>query len=161
VRSVQLGTSVSFSLQLSLLKSHSSPAENNVSIFTFLKKKITKDESRDTGMAMVLLLLILSAASRRKELVIAAIVLHVFNMVVPQLYQPIAILWLAFSDLVGGLVSKILMFVVFFAVVTPIGVLRRMGGKDSLKLRAFKKGDESVMLARNHLFTGRDLEKPY
>jgi hypothetical protein len=132
-----------------------------VHIFNFLRRKITKDESRDTGMAIVLLLLILWISLKRKELVMGAIALHIVNMTLPQLYRPIAVLWLGFSDGMAAVVSKILMFIVFFAVVTPIGVVRRLLGKDSLKLRAFKAGKDSVMVVRNHTFTGQDLERPY
>ena len=32
---------------------------------------------------------------------------------------------------------------------------------DSLKLKAFKSGEKSVMIVRNHTFAGRDIEKPY
>ena len=34
-------------------------------------------------------------------------------------------------------------------------------GSDSLRLRAFRAGDESVMVVRNHTFTAGDLETPY
>jgi hypothetical protein len=126
-----------------------------------LRKKITKDQSRDTGMAMVLLLLIVFATRKREGYLIGAMVLHVLNMIVPQMYRPVAVLWLGLSDLLGEVVSRILLSIVFFTVVTPIGVLRRLAGKDSLKLRAFKAGKDSVMRERNHTFVGQDLEKPY
>jgi hypothetical protein len=126
-----------------------------------LMRKITKDQSRDTGMAMVLLCLILYATSKRPGLLIAAIVLQVVNMTVPKIFRPVAIVWLGLSDLMGMVVSKILLSIVFFVVVTPIGILRRLAGKDSLKLRAFKGGADSVMLERNHTFIGQDLERPY
>jgi hypothetical protein len=51
--------------------------------------------------------------------------------------------------------------VVFFLMVTPIAILRRLAGKDSLKLRAFKASQDSAMLERNHTFVSQDLEKPY
>jgi hypothetical protein len=127
----------------------------------FLKRKITKDQSRDTGMAMVFLLLIVFTARKREGYLIGAMVLHVLNMTVPQMYRPVAVLWLGLSDLLGSVVSKILLSIVFFLVVTPIGVVRRIFGKDSLKLRAFKASQESVMLERNHTFTSGDLERPY
>jgi hypothetical protein len=127
----------------------------------FLKRKITKDQSRDTGMAMVLLLLIIFVSRKREGLLFAAMALHVLNMAVPQIYRPVAVLWLGLSDLLGAVVSRILLSIVFFAVVTPIGLLRRLMGKDSLKLRAFKAGKDSVMLERNHTFIGRDLERPF
>lgn len=123
--------------------------------------KITKDQSRDTGMGVVLLLLLLFVARKREWYLIGAIAIHVINMVVPQVYRPIAVVWFGLSNLLGTIVSKILLVIVFFGVVTPIAVLRRLFGKDSLKLRAFKKGQDSVMLERNHMFVSTDLERPY
>jgi hypothetical protein len=127
----------------------------------FLTRNITKDQSRDTGMAMVLLLLIVFATRKREGYLIGAVVLHVLNMIAPQIYRPVAVVWLGFSDLLGAVVSKVMLSIVFFGVVTPIGIFRRLAGKDSLKLRAFKASKDSVMLERNHLFVGQDLEKPY
>jgi len=127
----------------------------------FLKRKITKDQSRDTGMAVLLLLLLVDVRGKHGRFLLAAIALQVLNMTVPQIYRPIAVLWLGLSDLLGAVVSKILLSIVFFVIVVPIGVLRRLAGKDSLKLRAFKAGHDSVMVERNHTFIGRDLERPF
>jgi hypothetical protein len=127
----------------------------------FVNRKITKDQSRDTGMAMVLLLLLIFLARKREGWLFAAMGLHVLNMVVPQIYRPIAVAWLGLSDLLGMVVSKVLLSIVFFAIVTPIAVLRRLFGKDPLKLRAFKAGQDSVMLERNHTFVRGDLDRPY
>ena len=125
------------------------------------KRTITKEQSRDTGMAMVLLLLLVFIARKREGWLIGAIVLHVVNMIVPQVYRPLAVLWLGLSDLLGAIVSKVLLSIVFFGIVMPIGIVRRLLGKDSLKLRAFKAGSDSVMLERNHTFVAADLERPY
>ncbi len=127
----------------------------------FFKRDITKDQSRDTGMAMVLLCLIVAASRKREGYLFAAMVLHVLNMIKPQMYRPLAVLWLSLSDLIGAVVSKIVLAVVFVVVVVPIGIIRRLVGKDSLRLRAFKASPDSVMLERNHTFVGGDLDKPY
>ncbi len=129
--------------------------------FQFLGRKITKDQSRDTGMAMVLLFLIAAATRKREGYLFVAMALHVLNMTVPQIYRPVAVFWLGLSDLLGSGVSRILLSIVFFAVVTPIGIFRRLIGRDSLKLRAFKASKKSVMLERNHTFVGQDIETPY
>jgi hypothetical protein len=129
--------------------------------FQFLRRKITKDQSRDTGMAMVLIFLIAAASRKREGYLFLAMALHVVNMTVPQVYKPFAIFWLGLSDLLGSVVSRILLSIVFFAVVTPIGIFRRLIGRDSLKLRAFKASKKSVMLERNHTFVGQDIETPY
>jgi hypothetical protein len=134
---------------------------NGESMIKFLKTKITKDQSRDTGMAMVLVLLIVFAARKREGYLLGAILLQVLNMIVPQMYRPVAVLWLGLSNFLGSIASKVVLSIVFFTVVTPIGIARRFLGKDSLKLRAFKAGQDSVMLERNHEFISEDLERPY
>lgn len=129
--------------------------------FQFFGRKITKDQSRDTGMAMVLLLLIVAALRKREGYLFVAMALQVLNMTVPQIYRPVAVIWLGLSDLLGSVVSRVLLSIVFFVVVTPIGIFRRLIRRDSLKLRAFKASKQSVMLERNHTFVGQDLETPY
>ena len=128
---------------------------------SFVNRKPTKDQSRDTGMAMVLLFLILFATRKREGLLLVAITLHIVNMIVPQIYRPVAVLWLGFSDLLGAVVPKILLGTLFFLVVMPVGLLRRLLGKDTLKLRVFKSSGGSVMLQRNHVFVSQDLTRPY
>jgi hypothetical protein len=125
------------------------------------KRTITKEQSKDTGMAMVLLLLLASAAFKRQALITAAMIALIVDMTVPRLYRPVAVLWLGLSHLLGTVVSKILLTLVFFGVVTPIGLARKLLGIDSLKLKDFKSGENSVMVIRNHIFTGKDIEKPY
>ena len=124
-------------------------------------RRMTKDQCRDTGMAMVLLLLILSITLKRNALVLDALVLQVIAMTTPRIFAPIAVVWLGLSHLIGAVMSRAVLTVIFFLVVTPIGLVRRLLGKDSLRVRAFKAGDESVMLTRNHLSSAADLERPY
>ena len=120
-----------------------------------------RDRSRDTGLALVLLLLIAHATTRRDGFATAAIVVLVVAMTVPLLFKPAAIVWFGLSQAVGTVMSKVLLAVVFYVVVTPIGIVRRMLGHDSLRLRAFKAGNGSVMRTRGHVFVPGDLEKPY
>jgi hypothetical protein len=127
----------------------------------FFKQKMTKDQSRDTGMAMVLLVLLIFLKTRRNGLLYAAVFLHVVNMIGPRIYAPVAVLWFGLSQVLGTVMSKVLLSILYFGLVTPIGALRRLLGKDSLQLRAFKASKESAMTVRNHLFVGQDIEKPY
>ncbi len=127
----------------------------------FSMRKITKDQCRDTGMAMVLLFLIAFVSRKREGYLFAAMGLQVLNMIVPQAFRPLAVLWLGLSHVLGTVSSKVLLSIIFFGVVTPMGFLRRLFGKDSLKLRAFKAGEESVLVVRNYKFSARDLKRPY
>lgn len=121
----------------------------------------TREQARDTGMAIALALLLFWMARRRDGYIAAVIIVHFVNMIAPQVFRPIAVVWFGLSQLTGTVASKVILTIVFFGVVTPIGLWRRTLGTDSLKLRAFKGGKGSVMKERNHTFVGKDLEQPY
>jgi hypothetical protein len=128
-----------------------------------LNLKPTKEQCKDTGMAMVLILLILALWKHQSALTFVkiAVVVLVVDMTYPPIFKPFAVVWFGISHLLGMIMSRILLSIVFFAVVMPIGVLRRVMGKDSLQLKTFKASTASVMAIRNHAFAAADLEKPY
>lgn len=123
--------------------------------------EITKDESRDAGMALVLVLLFIFLARKRETVLIAAVAVHVLNMVQPHLYRPIAFLWRILAEPLGAISAKVLLSIAFFGVLTPVGLLMRLFGRDSLKLRAFRADEGSAMWKRNHKFVAQDLERPF
>lgn len=55
--------------------------------------------------------------------------------VVPRLLGPLNMLWTRFGLLLHRIVSPIVLGIMFFVVVTPIGLLMRSLGKDLLRLR--------------------------
>ncbi len=124
-------------------------------------RSMTRDESRDTGMAMVLLLLLVYLALDHAWLVTGAVVALVLTMSTPRVFGPVAVVWLGFSHLLGSVMSRVMLSIIFALVVTPIGVVRRWVGKDSLQLRRFKDGGQSVFVTRNHVFAPADLDRPY
>jgi len=124
-------------------------------------RRITKNQARDTGMAMVLLCLVLGFLTDAGWLFKLAIPVLVLTMIAPRVYNPLAVVWLGLSYLLGTVISRILLTAVFFVVVLPVGLIRRMLGKDSLQLRQFGKGKESVMKVRDHMYVPADIDKPY
>jgi len=122
---------------------------------------MSKEQSRDTGMAMTLILLLLSIFLEKDGLVVFAVLALLVAMTVPSLFSPVAVVWLGFSHILGNIVSKILLSLVFVLLVTPMGLLRRLLGKDVMQLKKFKLDTKSVMVERNHLYTAKDIEKPY
>jgi Saxitoxin biosynthesis operon protein SxtJ len=141
---------------------HASPAAARI-----FPRNPTKEQCKDTGLAIVLILLLLAVFLRddgrviKPAFVIAAVAVHVLNMIAPRLYHWAAIVWFGFSHLLGTVMSKVILTIVFVLVVTPVAVIRRMMGKDALQLKAFKAGSASVMVERNHTFTAADISKPY
>ncbi len=135
---------------------------NVIKIFTNLfLKKITNDQAKDTGMAMILICLILGFIGKNIFFYNVAIPLLVLNMTFPLIYKPIAKVWLLFSHILGTVTSKIILSVVFFIIVTPVGFIRRLFGYDPLQLKKWKENKSSVFEVRNQMFELKDIEKPY
>lgn len=122
---------------------------------------ISPEQAKDTGMAMVLISLLIAIGSDNRQFVIIAVFLLLVNMIKPVLYKPVAKIWLGFSRLLGTVMSKIILTVIFFILVLPVGLLRRAMGKDTLRLKKWKKGKKSVFKVREYRFTSKDIENPY
>ena len=63
------------------------------------------------------------------------LILGIFNS---KLLTPLNKLWMKFGMFLGLIVSPIVMGIVFFSVVTPIGFFMRIMGKDLLRLKGKK-----------------------
>ncbi len=127
----------------------------------FFQIEVNIQRARDTGMAMVLILLLLEIFIETGYFYKIAIPVLVINMTVPQVFYPIAYLWFGLAQLLGTVVSKILLFIIFAVIVLPVALIRRMMGKDSLMIKNWKKGTGSVFKTRDHLFQAADIDKPY
>jgi Saxitoxin biosynthesis operon protein SxtJ len=124
-------------------------------------KSISKKEASDTGMAMTLLCLLLGVYTKNNDFYIAAIPALVITMAFPMFYYPFAIIWLGVTNLLGMVVSRILLSIVYIVILLPMGIIRRAMGKDTLNLTGFKKDSKSVMVIRNHEFTAKDITNPF
>lgn len=121
----------------------------------------TPKECQDTGLALTLLMLIIVNLWGVYSLVPVAMVLLIITMVWPRAFQPVAGLWFGFSHLLGTVMSTVILTVLFFVLVTPIGLIRRATGADTLQLKKWKTNDESVFAVRADLIQKKDLQTPY
>ena len=127
----------------------------------YFTRIISKKQASDTGMAVVLILLLFGLFTNNNIYLKIAIPVLIINMTYPMFYYLVAILWLSFSELLGTFVSKIILTIVYFVLIVPVGIFRRLLGKDSLLLNEFKKGNDSVMKIRNYSYLSKDIENPY
>ena len=121
----------------------------------------TPEQARDTGMALTLLCLIIVQLKHAYKLVPLAIVLLIVTMAWPRFFKPLAGLWFGLSHLLGTVMSKVILTVIFFVIVTPIGLARRLMGADSLQLKKWKKDRESVFQVRAEVVQKKHLHTPY
>ena len=109
---------------------------------SYFPSNITKEQAKDTGMAMVLICLIIYLIWEKEQLIIISTIFLVLNMVWSDAYRPVAKIWLGFSNVLGTIISKFLLSILFFVLVTPVWLIRRIGGSDSLKLKKWKKNNK-------------------
>jgi multisubunit Na+/H+ antiporter MnhG subunit len=106
--------------------------------------KSGKNQLREFGLTMGIILVILGAIAlwRGKPvylyLLVAAGIFIGFGLGFPKPLKPIHKIWMSFSIIIGFFVSRLILSVLFYAVLTPIGLIMRIFGKDILDQRIDK-----------------------
>jgi len=107
----------------------------------FMKKNVKLPSNRNFGLVFFIFFLIISFwplldgnKIRYLPLIVSIIflILAIFNS---KLLNPLNLIWIKFGILLGKFISPIVMSLIFFAVVTPIGIIMRIFGKDLLRLK--------------------------
>jgi len=127
----------------------------------FFPKSIDKNQAKDTGMAMVLICLLFGYFGQNNKLIALSIPLLIIDMIFPDIYRPLAKIWFGISNLLGTIMSKFILTIIFFVIVTPIGIIRKMFGADAMQINKWKKDTSTVFKIRNHVFQSKEIEKPY
>jgi hypothetical protein len=124
--------------------------------FKGILARTTKKQSVEFGQVAVLVSTFLALYRKESNFVIAAFILSLFTIVSPFIFYPFAVFWFGLSKILNLISSRILMGVIFLLIVIPVGLSRKLLGKDNLKLKQFKKNRESVMINRDYLYTEVD-----
>jgi len=70
------------------------------------------------------------------------------GIVVPILLKPIHKVWMTLAILMGWFVTRVILTFLFYLVVTPIGLLGRLFGKDFLDLKSDRSAVDSYWIPR-------------
>ena len=110
-----------------------------------MKEKIQISSNRSFGIVFFIVFLIvaiyplLNNENPRMWSLILSVIFLFLGIINSKILNPLNILWFKFGILLGKIVSPIIMGIIFFIVVTPIGFVMRIIGKDLLNLK-FNKG---------------------
>lgn len=128
---------------------------------SIILKTVSATQSKDAGLALVLISLILAIVTSPHYFLPLGVGLLVVTMTAPGLFKPFAKFWFGFSHTLGTVVSRTLLTLLFYIMVMPVGLIRRVLGKDAMQLKKWKQAQTSVFHDRDHLFTRQDLQHPY
>ncbi len=82
------------------------------------------------------------------SVLLAAITIGIIGLVVPALVRPVYVVWMGLAFPIGWTVSHVMMLAVYFLVLTPIGVVVRLCGRDPMQ-RRFDREAKSYWLPRS------------
>ena len=66
-----------------------------------------------------------------------------FGLLLPAALKPLNKAWMTLALLVGWVMSRIILVLLFFLVITPIGIFLRLTGKDLLDMKAGVRRDSA------------------
>ena len=115
----------------------------------------------ETGLLMILLDLLWAYFYFGEYQILVGIFLVGATILIPQLFYPVAWVLLVIGRLLNLFIPKILLGVIFYWLVTPVGLIRRILGKDSLQLRKFKENHTSVFIDKPPETQKSRIEQPF
>jgi hypothetical protein len=68
-----------------------------------------------------------------------AIIFLVLGLLNSKILNPFKRIWIKFGEILGKVIAPIVLSIVYFIVITPIGLLLRIFGKDLLGIKFLKK----------------------
>jgi hypothetical protein len=118
---------------------------------------ISKEQTREFGMVTVLVTCFFAFYLKKNNLTPVIFILSLLTLLFPLIFYPFAFVWFGFSKIMGKVSTGILLGVVFFIIVIPVGLIRKMMQLDGLKIKQFKKSTGTVMVKREHIYVDSDL----
>ena len=137
--------------------------QNNSSILKWgiVPVKPTKSQHEGAGMAISLIALLVGFYIKNPTYAYWAIPFLLITMTLPIIWYPVTILWFSLSNILGMIMPKVLLTLIYLIILLPMALIRRWSGSDALLLRSWKKSNDSVFKTRNFTYSPPDLEKPY
>ena len=118
------------------------------------KSKIKMSTNRNFGLTFFIIFLIFGLWPLTNEetvriwSIVISLIFLFLGLTNSRLLTPLNIIWFKFGILLGSIFAPIAMGIVFFIVVTPIGLIMRLLGKDILK-KKYNKNEKSYWINRD------------
>ena len=124
-------------------------------------KKPGSKQCMEFGQALVLVCIGLGLYYKNNLFAITAFWAMLITILIPRIFFPFAFIWFGITEILNRISSWLVLHIVFFILVVPMGMIRKWRGKDALKLKQFKKSRVSVMTVRDHLYEASDLKNTF
>ena len=109
------------------------------------KKEIKISSNKSFGIVFFVIFLVVALWPLFNEgeiriwSIVISIIFLFLGLINSKILTPLNKLWFRFGILLGNVFSPIVMGIIYFGVITPIGILMKLIGKDILNLKQNKK----------------------
>jgi hypothetical protein len=117
--------------------------------------KLEKVKSIEAQLAIVVGFGLIALFIENMLMLKIVLLLGLVFLLIPKVGDFVSKLWLKFAELLGGVMSKVLLSIVFFIFLMPIAILAKMGNKNGIKL---KNPGATNFKDRNHEYKPGDLK---
>jgi hypothetical protein len=107
--------------------------------------KYAKSDLRSFGFTIGIILIIISGLLFWKNIqtfqyfLYVGVILFVLAITIPVILRPIYQVWMIFALIFGWLMTRLILAILYYTILTPIGFFSRLLGKQFLELRWNKK----------------------
>lgn len=122
---------------------------------------ISKKKNVEFGLLALLACIIINLYHPNRQIEMVMLIITLITLVVPVAFSPFTYCWFGFIKILAAINSIIILALLFILIVIPVGIIRKWMGIDHLKLRQFKKGNETVFKERNHLYKAIDIKHSF
>ena len=124
--------------------------------------KTSNKDIRSFGITIGIIILIISAVLFYYDNSSHQIIAYLgggligLGILIPILLKPIYILWMTFAVILGWVMTRVILSLMFYLIITPIGLLTRLLGEDFLALKKLNSDsywnnrDQSAELNQNY-----------
>ena len=129
--------------------------------------KSEKSDFRKFGITIGVILLIIAGFLFWKEkesfqiLLTFGVTLCILGIVIPFILKPIYWVWMIFATILGWIMTRVILSLLFYIIVTPIGLIPRFFGKQFLELRWDKSKESYWNFRTNEHLKKENYEKQF
>ena len=122
---------------------------------------------RDFGILIGLILLITTGILFYKEresyelIILLGILFIGLGLGMPIILKPFYLVWMNFAVVLGWLMTRLILGLLFYVVVSPIGLISRLFGKRFLELKNSSINSSYWNYKNSHRISHKDLEKQF
>tara|TARA_B100001964_G_scaffold57545_1_gene65149 strand:+ start:139 stop:552 length:414 start_codon:yes stop_codon:yes gene_type:complete len=129
--------------------------------------KSEKSDLRKFGITIGLILMIVSGFLFWKEkesfqiLLTAGAILLILGVTIPAILKYIYWVWMIFATIIGWIMTRVILSLMFYAIITPIGFILRLFGKQFIELNWNKTDSTYWKYRTKSIFEKEDYEKQF